>query len=217
MPIPDGAPALKVLDGAEEEVEETSSDRMETGVAAAAVVACPSPAIRTMERYHLTRSLDTEGYLLEVHEIEQHDPRQIAVLTELDLLTYSEPTFSRYTLGAFLRFGRVFTITADDLVIGACHCMRSFEDPDEVVIFNMALRPGWRGHGLGTRFMHGLIDKLRLRGVRTVSLVVAASNGRAIAVYRQKFGFEHVDTLPNEFNNGHEYLLMRLDLSSNEA
>jgi ribosomal protein S18 acetylase RimI-like enzyme len=44
------------------------------------------------------------------------------------------------------------------------------------------------------------------------SLVVAAANGRAIAVYRQKFGFEHVETLPNEFNNGVEYLLMRLDL-----
>lgn len=165
-----------------------------------------------MERYHLTRSLDTDGYSLEVHEIDRHDPRQIATLTELDLLTYSEPTFSRYTLGAFLRFGRVFTITADDLVIGAAHTMRSFEDPDEVVIFNMALRPGWRGHGLGTRFMFQMLDKLRARGTRTVALVVAASNQRAIAVYRTKFGFEHVETLPNEFNNGQEYLLMRLDL-----
>ena len=185
---------------------------MPTGRGAAAVLRCASAATRTMERYHLTRSLDSEGYTLEVHEIDRHEPRQIAVLTELDLLTYSEPTFSRYTLGAFLRFGRVFTITADGLVIGACHCMRGFDDPDEVVIFNMALRPGWRGHGLGTRFLHHLLDKLRARGTRSVSLVVAAANGRAIAVYRQKFGFEHVETLPNEFNNGVEYLLMRLDL-----
>lgn len=185
---------------------------MPTGRGAAAVLRCSSAATRTMERYHLTRSLDSEGYTLEVHEIDRHEPRQIAVLTELDLLTYSEPTFSRYTLGAFLRFGRVFTITADGLVIGACHCMRGFDDPDEVVIFNMALRPGWRGHGLGTRFLHHLLDKLRARGTRSVSLVVAAANGRAIAVYRQKFGFEHVETLPNEFNNGVEYLLMRLDL-----
>lgn len=173
---------------------------------------CASPR-RALERYHLTRSLDTEGYSLEVHELSKHDPHQIALLTELDLLTYSEPTFSRYTLGAFLRFGRVFTITADGLVIGACHCMRSFEDPDEVVIFNMALRPGWRGHGLGTRFLFQILDKLRARGTRSVSLVVAATNGRAISVYRTKFGFEHVETLENEFHNGHEYLLMRLDLT----
>lgn len=172
------------------------------------VLQCPP-----MERYHLTRSLDTEGYELEVQSIEQHDPKLIATLTELDLLTYSEPTFSRFTLGAFLRFGRVFTITADGLVIGACHCVRSFDVPDEIVIFNMALRPGWRGHGLGTRFLAHILDKLRSTGTRSVSLVVAATNGRAIAVYRQKFGFEHVETLPNEFNNGHEYLLMRLDLT----
>ena len=79
----------------------------------------------------------------------------------------------------------------------------------------VALRPGWRGHGLGTRFLHHLLDKLRAHGTRTVALVVAASNQRAIAVYRQKFGFAHVETLPNEFNNGHEYLLMRLDLQRN--
>jgi ribosomal-protein-alanine N-acetyltransferase len=165
-----------------------------------------------MERYHLTRSMDTEGYTLEVHQIERHDPAQIAVLMELDLLTYSEPTFSRYTLGAFLRHGRVFTITADGLVIGACHCMRSFDDPEEIVIFNMALRPGWRGHGLGTRFLYRILERLQQAGSRSVSLVVAATNHRAIAVYRTKFGFEHVDTLENEFGNGNEYLLMRLDL-----
>jgi len=165
-----------------------------------------------MERYHLTRSLDSEGYNLEVHELDQHDPRQIALLTELDLLTYSEPTFSRFTLGAFLRFGRVFTITADGLVIGATHCMRSFDDPGEVVIFNMALRPGWRGHGLGTRFLYRILEKLQAAGNRSVSLVVAATNGRAITVYRTKFGFEHVATLENEFGNGHEYMLMRLAL-----
>ena len=106
-----------------------------------------------MERYYLTRSATTDGYALEVQEVDRHDPLLIPVLNELDLLTYSEGTFSRYTLGALLRYGRIFTITADALVIGACHCLRSFEDPSEVVIFNMALRPGWRGHGLGTRFL----------------------------------------------------------------
>lgn len=165
-----------------------------------------------MERYHLTRSVTSEGYALEVHEVDAHDPALIAVLTDLDLLTYSEPTFSRYTLGAMLRFGRVFTITADDLVIGAIHCMRSFADENEAVIFNMALRPGWRGHGLGTRFLHGALEKLKARGFQTVALLVAASNHRAITVYRTKFGFEQVGAHLNEYDNEQEYLLMRLDL-----
>ena len=165
-----------------------------------------------MARYYLTRSSTSEGYALEVQEVDRHDPLLIPVLNELDLLTYSEGTFSRYTLGALLRYGRIFTITADSLVIGACHCLRSFDDPNEVVIFNMALRPGWRGHGLGTRFLQGVVDRLQNRGTRRISLLVGAQNHRAIAVYRTKFGFQHVATYPNEYNTGQEYFLMRLEL-----
>lgn len=167
-----------------------------------------------MERYYLTSSGASEGYALEVQEVDRHDPLLIPVLNELDLLTYSEGTFSRYTLGALLRYGRIFTITADGLVIGACHTLRSFDDPDEVVIFNMALRPGWRGHGLGTRFLEGVIARLRARGIRSLALLVGAQNHRAIAVYRTKFGFQHVSTYPNEYNTGQEYYLMRLPLGA---
>lgn len=165
-----------------------------------------------MERYHLTRVPNTAGYELEIREIEHHDPALIPVLTDLDLLSFFEPTFSRFTLAGFLRYGRVFVITADNLVIGACHCLRSYTDPDEVIVFNMALRPGWRGHGLGTRLLHGALTRLKAAGVRSVALEVAITNQRAIGVYRSKFGFQHVSTYANEYNNGVEYLLMRLDL-----
>lgn len=166
-----------------------------------------------MERYHLTRNQDNPGYALEVHEVEAHDPSLIPVLTELDLLTYSEPTFSRFTLGTILRYGRVFTVTADGLVIGACHCLASFGSPTEAVIFNMALRPGWRGHGLGTRFLHGVLERLQARGTTAVVLQVAANNHRAIAVYRGRFGFSQVDIHEDEYRNGHAYLEMRLNLT----
>lgn len=165
------------------------------------------------DRYYLTRSTTGEGYELVIREVDAHDPSLVPVLTDLDLLSFFEPTFSRFTLGAILRYGRVYTISANELVIGACHCIRSFEDPEEVVIFNMALRPGWRGNGLGTRLLHGVLSRLKARGARSVALMVAATNHRAIAVYRTKFGFSHIATFPNEYNNGVEYLLMRLPLS----
>lgn len=166
----------------------------------------------TMERYHLTRSFNSEGYDLTVVEVVRHDPSLLAVLTELDLLSYAEPTFSRYTLGGMMRFGRLFIIKANELVIGACHTFRNYENPGEVVVFNMALRPGWRGHGLGSRLLRGVLENLHRQGVASVALAVASNNHRAIAVYRTKFGFEEVDLLANEFNNGQEYHLMRLDV-----
>jgi ribosomal-protein-alanine N-acetyltransferase len=170
--------------------------------------------VRAMERYHLTRSFNSEGYDLTISEVEPNDREIIPVLVELDLLSYAEPTFSRYTLGGLIRFGRVFVIRANELVIGACHTFRSFDVPNEVVIFNMALRPGWRGHGLGSRLLRGVLERLHAAGARSVALAVASNNHRAIAVYRSKFGFEPVDLLQNEFNNGQEYHLMRLDLEA---
>jgi ribosomal protein S18 acetylase RimI-like enzyme len=165
-----------------------------------------------MERYRLTQ--DGTEYALVLHELERWDGTMIAELGALDLLTYSEPTFSRYTLGGFLRHGRVFTVTADDILVGACHCLRDFADPDEVVIFNMALRPGWRGHGLGTRFLAGILERLAARGTRSVRLLVNAANARAIAVYQAKFGFELVAHLDDPYSAGQPYLEMRLDMAA---
>lgn len=166
-----------------------------------------------MERYHLTRSYNSEGYELTIAEVVEHDPALLPVLTELDLLSYAEPTFSRYTLGGLMRFGRIYVIRADELIIGVCHTFRSFSDPDEMVIFNMALRPGWRGHGLGSRLLAGVLERMKEGGAKRVVLAVASNNHRAIGVYRAKFGFRHEDILDNEFNNGQSYHLLRLDLA----
>jgi ribosomal-protein-alanine N-acetyltransferase len=153
-----------------------------------------------------------EGYALHIDEVESYDSSTLADLGALDLLTYSEPTFSRYTLAAFLRHGKVYTIRADDVLVGACHCMRNFAHPDEVILFNMALRPGWRGQGLGTRFLVGVLERMRADGARAVRLLVSTSNARAIAVYQQKFGFALVARLEDPYGVGQAYLEMLLDL-----
>lgn len=166
-----------------------------------------------MERYHLTRSLNSEGFELTIAEVDAYDPALIPVLSELDLLSYAEPTFSRYTLGGLMRFGRIYVIRADELVIGVCHTFRNYSDPDEMVIFNMALRPGWRGHGLGSRLLAGVLERMKAGGAKRVVLAVASNNRRAIAVYESRFGFQHVEILANEFNNGQPYHLLRLELT----
>lgn len=147
-----------------------------------------------------------------VHEIEHYDPMLIPPLNELDLLTYSEATFSRFSLGAFLRHGRVYVAQVDDVLVGSCHCLRDFSNPDEVVIFNMSLRPGWRGNGLGRQFLAEILEKLRARGVKSVSLQVADNNLPARRLYRDKFGFEEIERHPDEYRNGQDYCQMRLIL-----
>ena len=76
-----------------------------------------------------------------------------------------------------------------------------------------ALRPGWRGHGLGSRLLAGVLERMLAAGTLRVALAVASNNHRAIGVYRTKFGFRHEGILENEFNTGQAYHLLRLELA----
>ncbi|NCG17431.1 MAG: GNAT family N-acetyltransferase [Rhodobacterales bacterium] len=128
------------------------------------------------------------AYTINVEEVTSVSPEMVRTLIEIDLQTFAESTFSAYTASTFLQSGRVFLLRADEAIIGTCVCMRSWERPQEATILSMGIRPGWRGRGLGQRFISLVIDRLRSRGLRSVVLFVGADNRRAIRVY-QDVGF----------------------------
>ena len=129
-------------------------------------------------------------YFIRTVEVRAHDPRLIKTISEIDLMTFSQPTWSHVTLDLTLRHGRTTLLYADDLAIGSCHCVRSWDNPDEAVLFAMAIRPGWRGRGLGSRFLQGVLDGLARDGLRSVILQVDANNKAAVRIYQSRFGFE---------------------------
>lgn len=136
----------------------------------------------------------------------------VRVLIEIDLQTFSESTFSTYTAAAFLKHGHVFLLQADDAVIGTCVVMRCWDRPNEAMVLSMGIRPGWRGRGLGQRFVSGVLDRLRGRGLRAVSLMVGADNRRAIRVY-EDVGFAVMETSLEDHRSGEAFLLMRRQLA----
>lgn len=127
-------------------------------------------------------------YRIRVAEVEGPSHELVQTLVDIDLQTFSESTFSQYTAAAFITSGRVFLLYAEQVIIGTCVCMRSWADADGVLVLSMGIRPGWRGRGLGLRFVQGVKDSLAARGVRTMSLLVATSNQRALKVY-EELGF----------------------------
>ena len=152
---------------------------------------------------------------IRVAEVTAHDPSMIATVLEIDLMTFSEPTWSRYTAGLMLRHGRNFILYANDMPIGTCQCMRSWQSPREVVLFSMAIRPGWRGQGLGTFFLEGTLAALKKSGTRSVVLEVDPASKAAIRLYEQKFGFKVVAECKNEYGEGQDRTHMRLVLQAN--
>lgn len=158
---------------------------------------------------------DGREFEIRVSEITAHDPSLIDTVLEIDLMTFSEPTWSRYTAGLMLRHGRNFLLFADDVPIGTCQCMRSWQSPWEVVLFSMAIRPGWRGQGLGTFFLESTVDALKRSGTRSVVLEVDPSSTAAIRLYEQKFGFKIIAECQNEYGIGHDRVHMQLMLQAN--
>lgn len=150
-------------------------------------------------------------YTIRVEEVSDPTPELVSTLVEIDLQTFAESTFSSYTAAGLLRFGRVFLLKADDVVIGTCVCFRSWDRPNEVQLLSMGIRPGWRGRGLGQKFVTGVLDRLRQRGIRSVFLLVGRDNRRAIKVYAD-VGFQPMEERILEPESGEVLLVMRVGL-----
>lgn len=158
-------------------------------------------------------SLSPDGgrqFEVQVQEVNAHDPDVIRTILEIDLQTFSEPTWSRHTAGLVLRHGRTFLLVADALVVGTCVCVRAWTDPLEAVLFSMALRPGWRGRGLGSFFLQQVLDALRAEGFTSVVLDVDKGNTAALRLYEQRFGFRCVAECQDDLGPGRHRQHMRL-------
>lgn len=150
-------------------------------------------------------------FALKIEEASEVDERLVRTLLEIDLQTFTESTFSQYTARAFLKNGRVFLLSADTRTIGTCVCVRSWDRPNEAMILSMGIRPGWRGRGLGQRFVQGILSRLRAQGLRGVSLMVSLDNRRAIKVY-QESGFGIEEAMERDSRTGEAYVVMRCQL-----
>ena len=161
--------------------------------------------------------VEGEGRTFEIRvdEVDEFTSDLIKTLIEIDLQTFSESTFSQFTAAALLRHGRVYVLRADGSIIGTCVCMRSWDRPNEAMILSMGIRPGWRGRGLGQRFVAGVLSRLRQRGLRTASLMVGSDNRRAIRLY-QDVGFEVVEEGPTDHRTGESLWMMRMKLVEEE-
>lgn len=151
------------------------------------------------------------GFEITVEQAADITPEIVQTLVDIDLQTFAESTFSHYTAAAFLRNGCVNLLRANDVVIGTCVSMRCWDRPHEAMILSMGIRPGWRGQGLGQRFVYEVLERLRAKGLRTVSLYVGADNRRAVKVYRD-VGFQVVEEGPTDRDSGSALLLMRATL-----
>ena len=87
--------------------------------------------------------------------------------------------------------------TADCAVAGFCAFWLVF---DEIHINNVAIRPQYRGRGMGTAVMHHVLAEARRLGAKRATLEVRASNERALRLY-ERLGFYVAAVRPNYYSS----------------
>ena len=78
---------------------------------------------------------------------------------------------------------------------------------DESDMMNVAVHPDYRKQGIATALIVGLVEELRNRGSRCLTLEVRASNETSISVYR-KLEFQEVGRRKNYYRNPREDALI---------
>ena len=86
---------------------------------------------------------------------------------------------------------------------------------DEIHINNIAMRPRFRGHGIGTALLHHILAEARHLGARRATLEVRASNDAALHLY-ERLGFHVAGRRRNYYTNPVEdaLILWREDLET---
>ena len=87
--------------------------------------------------------------------------------------------------------------TPDCLVAGFCAFWLVF---DEIHINNLAMRPRFRGQGIGTALLHHVLAEAKDLGARRATLEVRASNDGARRLY-ERLGFYVAGTRRNYYSN----------------
>jgi len=87
---------------------------------------------------------------------------------------------------------------------------------DEAHICTLAVKPEWRGKGLGELILYSLIELALRLGAEIASLEVRVSNKVAQNLYR-KYGFEEVGKRKGYYSDGEDALIMTaFDINSQE-
>lgn len=130
--------------------------------------------------------------------------KDLPAVLAIETLSFSNPwsdnTFRGEIQNTSVSFPLVVVRRPGDDVIGYIIFWHIQED---VQINNVAVRPDFRGKGIGEALTRHVIEKVRKNGATFVTLEVRPSNAEAVALYT-KLGFEILGTRKNYYTNPDE-------------
>jgi len=92
--------------------------------------------------------------------------------------------------------------------------MRDWDDPKHAYLVKIAMGNESQGKGYGYYLLMKSLQSLKEEKVTEIYLTVDPENETARHIYSDKLGFEIVDFRKNEYGQGHDRLVLRLDLNN---
>lgn len=137
--------------------------------------------------------------------IENMSAAHVSQIAQLEKLCFSDP-WSEKSIETELSCRLSLWLVALDgeMVVGYIGSQTVIDETD---MMNIAVHPEYRRRGIAEALIDALVNALREKRSRALSLEVRASNDPAIALY-QKMGFSQVGRRPNYYRNPREDALI---------
>lgn len=137
--------------------------------------------------------------------IENMSAAHVSQIAQLEKLCFSDP-WSEKSIETELscRLSLWLVALDGDRVVGYVGSQTVIDETD---MMNIAVHPEYRRRGIAEALIDALVNALREKGSRALSLEVRASNDPAIALY-EKLGFTQVGLRKNYYRNPKEDALI---------
>ena len=137
--------------------------------------------------------------------IETMNAAHVAQIAQLETLCFSDP-WSEKSVASELNNPLSLWLTAmeGDRVAGYIGSQTVMDETD---MMNVAVHPDFRRKGIAQALINKLVEQLKARGSRCLTLEVRASNTPAITLYEQ-LGFSEIGRRRNYYRNPREDALI---------
>ncbi|MFZ5969355.1 MAG: GNAT family N-acetyltransferase [Bacillota bacterium] len=159
-------------------------------------------------------NLDGDVNNLRVYLVQDFNNSLLKRMVDFGLNIFGDLGMDEWGLVPQIRHGNVFMLKEEERkkIIGIAILMRDWEDPEKAYLFDYAIAEEFQGQGLGYHFLKAICKNLKEQDFKRMSLTVDVENKPAIRLYKEKMGFEIMEFSKDEYGEGHDRYIMKLDL-----
>lgn len=122
---------------------------------------------------------------------------------------FFESAVGQYNIGPFTKYGRCYAIFDNDHIYSVIEVLFS---PESVAyLYGVSTNEKFRKQSYASKLIKYVLDDIKKLNISTVELTVSPDNEIAINFY-EKIGFKKFKYLKNEYFDGEDRYLMRMEL-----